>query len=96
MQAAWSAGEPTPKHKVVETEKLDYGSSTWLRFAAAQVYRTSPPARDDRRAARRQSQDAQRAVSRRPVDVLLAKRAIDEENEIFAKALPGARRRTVE
>ena len=101
MQAAWKVtGESkTPKQKVIDTEKLDYELfDRWLRFLAK-----APTEYPNLRAwqemvrgggtapqAKKLSEQFQDEL----VDVMLARKAIDEENDIIrAKALTGTKKK---
>lgn len=101
MQAAWKVtGEPkTPKQRVVESEKLDYELfDRWLRFLA------KPPKNYQNLVAWQdmiksggtadQAKNLAEAFQEELVDIMLAKKLVDEENEIIrAKALPGTKKK---
>lgn len=101
MQAAWKVtGEPkTPKQKVVDAEKLDYELfDRWLRFLAKTpkdyTNLTAWQAMAKKGGTAAQARSLGDQFQEELVDVMLAKRAIDEENDIIrAKAQPGTKKK---
>ena len=101
MQAAWKVtGESkTPKQKVIDKDELDYELfDRWLRFLA------KPPKDYQNVAAWQamiksggtaaQAKTLSEAFQEELVDVMLAKKLVDEENDIIrAKALPGTKKK---
>ena len=101
MQAAWKvSGEPKkPKHSIVESDKLDYELfDRWLRFLAKppKFYSNLIAWQDMVKAGGTAAQAKKLGDQFQDelVDVLLAKKAVDEENEIIrAKALPTTKKK---
>lgn len=101
MQAAWKVtGEPkTPKAKVIDSEKLDHELfDRWLRFLAKppKDYQNLVAWQDMIKAGgtAAQAKTLAEAFQEELVDVMLAKKLVEEENDIIrAKALPGTKKK---